>query len=257
MLEPWIGPDDADIYRAVVYTFHSLLAVPWRRERLLIAGDAAHLMPPFLGQGLCSGIRDVRNLAWKLRAVLAGAAGEELLDTYESERSPHCREYVELSTRVGEIVDTIDPAVAADRDRRMLAGETIEEFRMSTPALGPGVHGTVTVEPEGTLFPQPFLGDGRRLDDATGEEFAVIASSELVAAVSADTQELWRAASVAVITEDTPSIRRALDAVGAPAVVIRPDRYVLGVASTPADLDRLTQRIPIRTRDQTTSGVGR
>ena len=92
----------------------------------LIAGDAAHLMPPFLGQGLCSGIRDVRNLAWKLRAVLAGAAGEELLDTYESERSPHCREYVELSTRVGEIVDTIDPAVAADRDRRMLAGETIE-----------------------------------------------------------------------------------------------------------------------------------
>ena len=65
----------------------------------------------------------------------------------------------------------------------------------------------------------------------------MIASSELVAAVSADTQELWRAASVAVITEDTPSIRRALDAVGASAVVIRPDRYVLGVASTPADLD--------------------
>ncbi len=82
MLKPWnIDPAKSTIERAVVYTFHSALSTRWRRERLLLAGDAAHQMPPFLGQGMCSGLRDAANLAWKLRDVIAGDAPEQLCST--------------------------------------------------------------------------------------------------------------------------------------------------------------------------------
>ena len=168
LLAPWIGPDDADVDRAVAYTFQSALATPWRKGRLLLAGDSAHLMPPYLGQGMCSGLRDARNLAWKLRAVLASPDGsglepftvDELLDTYETERSPHCRAFVELATKVGEVICSPDreriEAEVEDRERGILAGTWLP-----IPTLGPGVHGETTVAPAGTLFPQPRLSDGR------------------------------------------------------------------------------------------------
>ena len=89
LLSPWLTPDDASIVRAVVYRFHGTVASAMRSGRVFIAGDAAHQMPPFMGQGLCSGIRDAVNLAWKLDLVSSGRAGERLLDTYEEERRPH------------------------------------------------------------------------------------------------------------------------------------------------------------------------
>jgi 3-(3-hydroxy-phenyl)propionate hydroxylase len=83
LLKPWVSPEEIDIERAAVYTFHSALASRWRSGRLLIAGDAAHLTPPFLGQGLCAGMRDAGNLAWKLARVLRGQNNDLLLDTYQ------------------------------------------------------------------------------------------------------------------------------------------------------------------------------
>ena len=88
MLERWIGPEQADLERTAVYTFHSTVAEQWRWGRLFIAGDAAHQTPPFMGQGMCAGMRDAANLGWKLAWVLQRNAAESLLDTYQSERRP-------------------------------------------------------------------------------------------------------------------------------------------------------------------------
>ncbi|MBK6312913.1 MAG: FAD-dependent monooxygenase [Blastocatellia bacterium] len=91
-ISAFIDPARLEILRVVPYAHTSLLASSWRKGRIFIAGDAAHMMPPSAGQGMCSGVRDAVNLAWKLHRVISGAAGETLLDTYEQERSPHVRE---------------------------------------------------------------------------------------------------------------------------------------------------------------------
>ena len=90
LLRPWIDPDDADIERAAVYTFHSAVAEQWRSGRLLLAGDSAHQTPPFLGQGMCAGVRDAANLAWKLERIVRGLDDDFLLDTYQSDARRMC-----------------------------------------------------------------------------------------------------------------------------------------------------------------------
>ncbi|MGB8488482.1 MAG: bifunctional 3-(3-hydroxy-phenyl)propionate/3-hydroxycinnamic acid hydroxylase, partial [Xanthobacteraceae bacterium] len=140
LLKPWrIDPARSTIERAVVYTFHSALATQWRRDRLLLAGDSAHQTPPFLGQGMCSGLRDAANLAWKLRDVVTGEAPESLLDAYESERMQHVRAYIELAVELGGIIQTTDAERARRRDHELIANPTM--LRPITPLLGPGLHG--------------------------------------------------------------------------------------------------------------------
>ncbi len=121
LLKPWdIDPACSRIERAVVYTFHSSLATRWRRDRLLLAGDAAHQMPPFLGQGMCSGLRDAANLAWKLVSVTTGAAPDRLLDTYETERAEHVRAFIELAVELGSLIsDHRSGARAGTRSRTL------------------------------------------------------------------------------------------------------------------------------------------
>ncbi|MGH2939597.1 MAG: bifunctional 3-(3-hydroxy-phenyl)propionate/3-hydroxycinnamic acid hydroxylase [Solirubrobacterales bacterium] len=243
LLSPWLGPDDAEIYRAVSYNFHSLLADRWRNGRLLLAGDAAHLMPPFLGQGLCSGLRDVRNLSWKLAAVLAGRAPEELLDTYGSERAPHVRELIELSNEVGAIIQTIDPEVAAQRDAEMLAGDG-DALHTPFPRLGPGLLPATAERPLGTLFAQPRLEDGRLLDDASGEQFTILALPELVDSLDPGLRERWIRDEVALVADASAETRAALAAVDARGVILRPDKYLLGTADSAEDLERLVRLVP-------------
>lgn len=127
LLKPWVGPEDVDLERAAHYTFHSVLARQWRSGRLLIAGDSAHLTPPFLGQGMCAGMRDAGNLAWKLARVLRSQNGSDLLDTYQAERSPHAREYIELAVRLGGLINT--KAVAEALPGAVPGGEPV---RMSS-----------------------------------------------------------------------------------------------------------------------------
>jgi len=93
----WITLDDAELIRVAPYTFRSTVAQSWNQDNVVLAGDAAHQMPPFLGQGMCSGFRDAHNLAWKLDLILNGEYGAELLDTYAAERSPHVRAITERS----------------------------------------------------------------------------------------------------------------------------------------------------------------
>lgn len=234
LLEDWITPEDAEIERAVIYTFHSLLADRWRNGRVVLAGDAAHVQPPFMGQGLCSGIRDVGNLSWKLAYVCRGAAGEDLLDTYQLERAPHARAWIEEATRIGDIVTATDRAVAAERDARILAGS--RELAPIAPRLGPGLHGDAP-EPAGTLSTQPLLPDGRRLDDLVGPRFLVAASRPLAGAVAP-------ASGVVVVSEPVAAIGSYLGRYGCEAVVVRPDRYVLGTAQDERELRELLARVP-------------
>jgi 3-(3-hydroxy-phenyl)propionate hydroxylase len=141
LLSRWVTPDDAQLERPAVYTFHSALARSWRRGRLLIAGDAAHQTPPFLGQGMCAGIRDAANLAWKLAAVIRGKAEEALLDTYESERAPHVRQFIDAAVRLGKAIQTTDPELAAQpdesliNDRNFFPSPTRDWARARTAAL--------------------------------------------------------------------------------------------------------------------------
>ena len=106
---------------------------------MLLAGDSAHQMPPFLGQGMCSGLRDAANLAWKLRDVVQGRAPDALLDSYETERMEHVRAYIEVAVELGGVIQTTDPDKARKRDAELLANPTM--IRPLTPRLGPGLHG--------------------------------------------------------------------------------------------------------------------
>ena len=110
LLARWIVPHEAELERTAVYTFHSLIAEEWRSGRLLLAGDAAHQTPPFMGQGMCAGIRDAANLAWKLAMYVQDQADEILLDSYQTERRPHTRAYIETAIRLG--ANGVDHAAA-------------------------------------------------------------------------------------------------------------------------------------------------
>jgi len=236
----WVTPADATLERSAVYTFHSVIATGWRSGRLLLAGDSAHQTPPFLGQGLCAGVRDAANLWWKLARVVRGAAPEALLDTYEPERRPHVRAFIELAVRLGDVIQATDPAVAAERDRRFLQGETAV-FAFPAPGLGPGLHDGVL---GGTLFPQPRLADGRLLDEAIGNGFAVIGEAAVLEAAGPGAHARWRAAGAAVLHEPGDGVAAWLREHDVVAVVLRPDRYLVGGARTGDELGLLSALIP-------------
>ena len=154
LLEQWdVTPENATLERHTVYTFQARWCDQWRRGRLLLAGDAGHLMPPFAGQGMCAGLRDVANLEWKLHLVLLGMAGDEVLDSYGPERSAHVREFIEMSMSLGEVVCVTDPVAAQERDRLMRAD----------------VEAGIVPPPR----PHPRLGRGLYRDEAAAGELSI------------------------------------------------------------------------------------
>lgn len=231
LLSRWITPEEATLERPAAYTFHSVVAKGWRNGRLLIAGDAAHQTPPFMGQGMCAGIRDASNLAWKLADVISGASSEALLDTYESERSPHVREFIETAVRLGSVIQTTDVESAKRRDADMLARP--QTFATPQPSLGEGAHdGT---HHAGRLGEQPVLADGSRLDDHIGYRPVLLVDP----AWSADARSF--AGTVPVVTADSAALRQWLERLGVRAVLVRPDRYVAATANDRSELQRLVR----------------
>ncbi len=245
LVSRWIGPDDAELERSAVYTFHSVIAQGWRRGRLMLAGDSAHQTPPFLGQGMCAGIRDCANLAWKLVAVVQGDAPASLLDSYESERRPHVHAFIDLAVRIGDVIQTTDPEAAARRDRSFREGGTTI-FEFPAPGLGPGLHGDALLG--GMLFPQPRLDDGRLLDEAIGARFAVLGEAQTLAAAGADARAKWEASGARVLSYSGSAagagIAEWLQTHGVSAAVLRPDRYLLGGARDGAELAAISARLP-------------
>jgi 3-(3-hydroxy-phenyl)propionate hydroxylase len=240
LLKPWVGPEDVDLERAALYIFHSAVASLWRRGRLLIAGDSAHLTPPFLGQGMCAGMRDASNLAWKLGRVLQGRNDDSLLDTYETERAPHVREYIELAVRLGGLINT--KAMQEALPTSVLEGGEVARMSSIKPRLGPGLaagwNGLA-----GQIAPQPRLADGARLDDRVGYRFAALLQPHFATSLPAETLERLADRDVVVVADDTPEPQAWLQAADAPAVLVRPDRYVLGAVHSVQELNALAAAI--------------
>lgn len=180
LLSPWITSNEGELWRASSYRFHALVAQEWRKGRVFLAGDAAHQQPPFMGQGMCQGIRDVANLTWKIHSVLNGARFS-LLDTYTDERRPHVRTLTQRIMEIGRDVCECDPERAARRDERLLhqgggCAPTIirQEF---VPPLECGFLSDGLQPPVGMLFPQPTLlvsGKPVRMDSVFGHGWRIV-----------------------------------------------------------------------------------
>jgi 3-(3-hydroxy-phenyl)propionate hydroxylase len=220
LLSKWITPQKADIERTAIYTFRSVVAKRWHRGRLLIAGDAAHLTPPFMGQGMCAGIRDTANLAWKLALRLKNEVGDEILQSYAQERIPRVRAYITTAARLGELIYSDDPLSALIA----INGEGARhgEMKSISPALGEAdffKFFTRTTKAAGQLLEQPFLRNGFRMDDENGYN-AVLISREM------PQYDAFPVLSV----ELEKSVLPLLDKLGVHSVLLRPDRYVLATA---------------------------
>lgn len=254
LLAPWVRPDQAVLVRHKIYTFRSLLAERWRDGRLLIVGDAAHVMPPFMGQGMCAGLRDGWNLAWKLALVLDGRADPRLLDTYEIERRPHAARIIEMSMYLGRMICVPDPVAAAARDRAFLDGTAPPP--PSFPHLTDGlldqdIDGRVSAA-AGLLCPHGLVRHDRQVghfDDLVGTGFVLLfrKASDMSYGHAARTGVLGDlfagrlchfVGSEADPGADAPGALVDLDGRyvafmdlhGAAAMVVRPDFYVFGTA---------------------------
>ncbi|MGN6220904.1 MAG: bifunctional 3-(3-hydroxy-phenyl)propionate/3-hydroxycinnamic acid hydroxylase [Microbacterium sp.] len=238
------GLTQADLrpLRYLRYSFTGRVADRWRFERIFIAGDAAHTMPPYLGQGACSGIRDAANLAWKLDLVLRGVAEAALLDTYEEERRPHADFVVRSAIALGRVANTIDPAAAAARDRAFFEGsaEGPEPF----PRLvGRALHddpASGVMAPQGDVV---IAGRRGRGDDVLGAGFRLIARRTAIGALEADERAILAELGAHVIDLDalqdlTGRYEALLREAGAAAALVRPDHIVYG-AATADDLSLL------------------
>jgi 3-(3-hydroxy-phenyl)propionate hydroxylase len=247
LLRPWdIDPATSSIERAVIYTFHSALSNKWRLGRLVLAGDSAHQMPPFLGQGMCSGLRDVANLAWKLRDVIRGTATDDLLDSYETERTEHVRAFIELAVDLGSVIQTTDPEKARQRDHDLVANPTM--LRPIAPRLGPGLHGDAP-PPAAARAVQLRLADGRLLDDHVGYRYAMLADHRFVDALPAATRAVLDNELVLIVAEGEAVAY--LEDLRADAVIIRPDRHILGTASSLSELYAVLERRQLRAQPET------
>ena len=250
LLRPWVAPEHYEIRRAAVYQFHAATASRWRQGRVFLAGDAAHQTPPFLGQGLNAGFRDAVNLGWKLPLVHAGRCGRSLLDSYADERDAHARDLVEWAVGVGKLMETLaareaglpDPHASASRSDGYGQGRTVPPLRggvLVEDQIGPD-------SPVGSLLRQPTVRgpDGAvcRLDELFGRGFAIVARKEGDLRVGPEGRGVLerlgaRTLSLEGLEVTLGEMDRLFDA--HPAVVLRPDRYVFGVADEEWDLDRL------------------
>ncbi|MFI0938493.1 bifunctional 3-(3-hydroxy-phenyl)propionate/3-hydroxycinnamic acid hydroxylase [Streptomyces sp. NPDC021020] len=256
----FLAPGDAELIRVATYTFRSLVADRWRHGRVLLAGDSAHQMPPFLGQGMCSGFRDAQNLAFKLDLVLCAAADDQLLDTYQQEREPHVRAVTERGIELGHLQTLRDPERAAERDRALLArravGAAHEPVRL--PDLAEGMFARTSGPGRGQLSTQGVVDDGLRrdlLDQVVGGGFHLLlapglgpeperlpvlgALTRAGASVVAPGERSGRAAGVRHVHDVDGTYRRWFAELGCSAVAVRPDFYVFGTARGPEATARL------------------
>lgn len=215
LLAPWNVAGAVSVERTAVYTFRARIAEQWRKGRVLLAGDAAHQTPPFAGQGMCSGLRDASNLAWKLAAVSKGEADAALLDTYQPERAPNLRATIDMAIMMGRMVCTTSRIGAALRDAKFALARALGKLPDGPPAYPPLATGAIMVGSPGagSYFPQAITSTGARLDEALGPDKWLISRNAL------------DEGALAPFARD---LRDWLDRHQAEAVLVRPDRYVFG-----------------------------
>jgi 3-(3-hydroxy-phenyl)propionate hydroxylase len=247
LVQPWVEgvPDkELELVRVAEYTFRAQIANRWRDRNVFVLGDAAHLTPPFIGQGLCAGVRDSMNLSWKLAAVLRGDLPESILDTYEAERKPHARAMVKLARLVGAAMTqggrtgNVLRRVIAPRlhwvpglRERLLDGET--------PPL---CRGELVVGPRrtlsGTLCPNALLDDGRRFDDVATGHFVLVSAVPLSAE---QRRQLAERGATLVEADPGSDLHSWLSGARATAALVRPDHTV---ARSGRDVAALCEAVP-------------
>jgi 3-(3-hydroxy-phenyl)propionate hydroxylase len=269
VLKDLVDLDAIELWRSAVYRFHALVADEWRRNRIFLLGDSAHQTPPFLGQGMCAGIRDAANLIWKLLLVEKAGASPALLDSYQQERKVHVRNVVAQAKDLGLIIGELDLAAAQARDARLRAARVAGEptrHQLIPPLTCGLIDCDARGEPApgaGSLFPQPTVetADGRvgLMDDLVPPVFLVVSATPgpLIALAEPELAMLRRCGALRVLLRSPGDTGAAADSglvvlvaenrlladwlaeVGATAAVIRPDRYVYGIADTDARLAKL------------------
>lgn len=258
LLEPWqLTPENSQLERHAVYTFQARWADVWRSGRLLLAGDAAHQMPPFAGQGMCSGIRDAANVAFKLDLVLRGLADASVLDTYGPERAGHVQHAVGLSIELGKVICVTDPAAVAERDAFMTGqgGDPEKILPPIPPATltdgllhrlpdGSAGTGAGRLSGQGSVT---FRGRTGLLDDVVGTGFVLASIVDARAHLSAEQLQFLDSLGTKIVrfvaTEadvETDDDVVDLDGTYLPhmtevnhlSALVRPDHYLFGVAES-------------------------
>lgn len=222
LVAPWLTPEEGTLVRAVVYRFHAMVAERMRDGNLFLAGDCAHQMPPFLGQGMNSGQRDAANLAWKMAFVHRGRAGDALLDTYGIERMPHAKGVVEHAADVGRLIDQLAGRVSHGVDESAGYGGDRPFPKLEEGAL------VGDADLVGRLAPQ-LVVDGVYSDADLSDGFDV-----LVADPALNVPPQWAAMGARGhrVGEERTG--------GHGAIVVRPDRYVAMVADSQNEMNRST-----------------
>jgi 3-(3-hydroxy-phenyl)propionate hydroxylase len=254
------GEEDTPLRRSRVYTFHARMADRWRDSRIFLAGDAAHLSPPFAGQGMNSGIRDAHNLSWKLAAVLQGRLGPQLLDTYEQERRGHAWEMIQLALRMGKVMMPRSnwSALGLQAAFRLLGivppvRTYFAEMKYKPkPRFQKGFLAGNTrnggADMVGKLLPQADVRSGARvalLDEFLGDGFSLLCAPQSPAnlfeslpqdlflrlqpkrvAVRKADDSAAVPADVERLTDDSGEFTRCMREVGPGILLVRPDRYV-------------------------------
>jgi 2-polyprenyl-6-methoxyphenol hydroxylase-like FAD-dependent oxidoreductase len=247
LLEPWdMTPQNATLERSAMYTFQARWANEWRVGRMLLAGDAAHLMPPFGAQGMCSGLRDAANVAWHLDLVLSNRAPDRILDSYTSERIGNVQMYIGFSVELGKMICITDPQVAAIRDAQLFAAQKDPSLAPPPPPpmrLGPGMlHEGDPLA--GLLFVQGHVaqnGSSGLFDDVVGRGFVLLSNAgDPANALSAESRAFFECigGTTAHVSADGPVVD--LDGTyaqwfaqnQAAVVLARPDFYIFGAAPT-------------------------
>ncbi len=244
LLRPWkVTPENALLERHAIYRFRGALAERWRKSRLFIAGDAAHLTPPFAGQGLCAGARDAIALSWRLDAALQGRATDAMLNSYESERKVHAQAWIETAIALGKVICVLDPAAASERDRTLIeARKTAPIANQSPPPsrLGNGMRSqevTSGILAAGGLIRKN--GKVGRLDDLVGRGFALLSrGSDPVLALTPPMKAFWDEIGgvsagfgpLGTVEDVSGVFLRWFDEIGAEVVLVRPDFYIFGTA---------------------------
>jgi catechol 2,3-dioxygenase len=261
LLEPWFTSSDGVLVRSAVYEFRSMLADQLRRGRVMLVGDSAHLTPPFLGQGLCAGLRDVLNLAWKLDLVIRGVADEALMDTLDAERQPQNEAVIGLALGLGQVLCQLDPQAAEERDAMLRQAGPSPPLELA-PLTGGVIHRSVEAPDEmaGTLSVQGLVagpgGEGR-FDDVVGGGFALIVSrGDPLTELDPESLALIDTLAITVASLDPSApagvrdldgrLTTWLDQHAAHAVLVRPDFYVFGSARAADEIPGLLADLSAR-----------
>ena len=239
VLSPWMSRDQGKLERAVVYRFHATIAETFRRDRVFLVGDSAHQTPPFMGQGLCSGMRDVNNLIWKIAHVADGLAGDSLLDTYTEERRPMAVAMVNHSVNTGKLID----AYAAVERGGPEPSPELKTYAYGGSAVLPHLSTGLLSDDDSDWIGQPVPqcrvstqhGAGM-FEKVVGPHWAVLSKDDPRSLLSDESQKFWERLDTAFVSVPEPEGAMLALLLAHEMAVVRPDRLVYAVTDKLPDL---------------------